>query len=273
MGRIVVNVGSFDLTSHNGNTAYSSVRYFDIPANAGITGCVATFAQHVNTGSFQGKSFSLNGTQAHPNTPWPTSGISLNPALLTAGKNAFRASVKSQAGLSARWAIGDIYLTIDFIDVGGGGTPPNIGTITLNKSSMLAGETVTVSLSPCDNGIYRSIRVKWQGELITSLIVGGDVPSGGDYSYTFPLTDCTRMPNDTNGSLTFEMETSVDITITRTMIIQVPDSVVPTIGTFTATRDANGVDASITNYVQNYGKVSLAMGSVAGALGSSIQSY
>ena len=275
MGQIVVNVGSFDLTSHNGNTAYSTTKYFDIPANAGITGCVATFAQHVNTGSFQGKSFSLNGAQAHPNTPWPTSGISLNPALLATGQNTFRAAVKSQAGLSARWSIGDIYLTITYNDIGGGDPPPppNIGTITLNKSSMLAGETVNVSLSPCDNGIYRSIRVKWQGTLITSLIVGGDVPAGGDYSYTFPLADCTRMPNDTSGPLTFEMETSVDIMVSRTMIILVPDSVVPTIGTFTATRDANGVDAAITKYVQNYSKVNLAMGSVAGALGSGIQSH
>jgi hypothetical protein len=273
MGQIVVNVGSFDLTSHNGNTAYSTTRYFDIPANAGITACVATFATHVNTGNFQGKSFSLNGTQAHPNTPWPTSGISLNTALLSTGQNTFRAAVKSQAGLSARWSIGDIYLTIDYIDASGGGTPPNIGTITLDKSSMLAGETVTVNLSPCDNGIYRSIRVKWQGVLITSLIAGGDVPSGATYTYTFPLADCSRMPNDTSGSLTFEMETSVDITVTRTMIIQVPDSVVPTIGTFTATRDANGVDASITKYVQNYSKCNLLIDSVAGALGSSIQSY
>ena len=275
MGQITVNVGSFDLTSHNGNTAYSTVRYFDIPANAGITGCVATFATHVNTGNFQGKSFSLNGTQAHPNTPWPTSGISLNVALLSTGQNTFRAAVKSQAGLSARWSIGDIYLTITYNDIGGGDPPPppNIGTITLNKSSMLAGETVTVSLSPCDNGIYRSIRVKWQGTLITSLIVGGDVPSGGTYTYTFPLADCSRMPNDTSGSLTFEMETSVDIMVSRTMIILVPDSVVPTIGTFTATRNANGVDASITNYVQNYSKVALAIGGEAGALGSSIVSY
>ena len=86
MGQIVVNVGSFDLTSRNGNTAYSTTKYFDIPVNAGITGCVATFAQHVNTGDFQGKSFSLNGAQAHPNTPWPTSGIALNPALLSTGR-------------------------------------------------------------------------------------------------------------------------------------------------------------------------------------------
>jgi hypothetical protein len=273
MGQIVVNVGSFDLTSHNGNTAYSTTRYFDIPANAGITACVATFATHVNTGNFQGKSFSLNGTQAHPNTPWPTSGISLNTALLSTGQNTFRAAVKSQAGLSARWSIGDIYLTIDYIDASGGGTPPNIGTITLDKSSMLAGETVTVNLSPCDNGIYRSIRVKWQGVLITSLIIGGDVPSGGTYQYTFPLADCSRMPNDSSGTLTFEMETSVDITVTKIMTINVPASVVPTIGTFTATRDANGVDASITKYVQNYSKVGLAIGGEAGALGSSISAY
>ena len=156
MGQIVVNVGSFDLTSHNGNTAYSSLREFDIPANAGITKCVATFAVHADTGSFQGKSFSLGGAQAHPNTPWPTSGIELNPALLSAGENSFKAAVKSQAGLSARWAIGDIYLTIDYIDPSSGsGYDP--GVISLNKASLTAGESVTVSVTGSSGGVYRDI--------------------------------------------------------------------------------------------------------------------
>ena len=160
MGQIVVNVGSFDLTSHNGNTAYSSVRYFDIPANAGITGCVATFATHVNTGNFQGKSFSLNGTQAHPNTPWPTSGIALNAALLSPGQNTFRATVKSQAGLSARWSIGDIYLTIDYTDYGGGEVGPPVsggGPVVVTPSAIDAGAGSVTVTCPAEPGIWHWI--------------------------------------------------------------------------------------------------------------------
>ena len=156
MGQIVVNVGSFDLTSHNGNTAYSSLRYFDIPANAGITGCVATFTTHVNTGNFQGKSFSLNGVQAHPNTPWPTSGISLNTALLSTGQNVFRAAVKSQAELSARWGISGITLTITYTDVGGGsggGSTGGGGTVVISPSSIDAGAGNITVTCPAEGGI------------------------------------------------------------------------------------------------------------------------
>lgn len=281
MGQIVVNVGSFDLTSHNGNTAYSSVRYFDIPANAGITGCTATFAQHVNTGSFQGKSFSLNGAQAHPNTPWPTSGIALNTALLSTGQNTFRAAVKSQAGLSARWAIGDIYMTITYNDVGGGGGGGyDIGSLSVDKTSMTAGDSLTVSVGAASAGVYRDISIfLLPSSAGLTYVAQGHGSGAGSWTLTIPEAWCASYsPNDPS----FEIRIYVDAYIAggtpvgntaKMVAVNVPASAVPTIGAFTATRDANGVDASITNYVQNYSKVNLAMGSVAGALGSSIQSY
>lgn len=280
MGQIVVNVGSFDLTSHNGNTAYSSVRYFDIPANAGITSCVATFAQHVNTGNFQGKSFSLNGAQAHPNTPWPTSGIALNTALLSTGQNTFRAAVKSQAGLSARWSIGDIYLTIDYNDVGGGGGGYDPGVIGLNKASLTAGESLTVSITGASGGVYRDVYIQKMPSTANILSVAQGHGSGtGSWNITIPTGWCeTLSPNDPSFEVRIYMVAyiaggAVVGDGAKMLTVNVPASAVPTIGTFTATRDANGVDASITNYVQNYSKVSLSMGGVAGALGSSIASY
>ena len=281
MGQIVVNVGSFDLTSHNGNTAYSSVRYFNIPANAGITGCVAAFATHVNTGSFQGKSFSLNGAQAHPNTPWPTSGISLNAALLSPGQNTFRAAVKSQAGLSARWSIGDIYLTIDYTDYGGDEVGPPVsggGPVVVTPSAIDAGAGSVTVTCPAETGIWHWI--DWTfGSYSGSWSHPWEV--GGTNSINIPIAWASQLPNSTQGTLAIRVRRSptpaepysfaTDQTINVT--IRVPASAVPTIGTFTASLNANGVDASITNYVQNYSKVNLAMGSVAGALGSSIQSY
>ena len=279
MGQIVVNVGSFDLTSHNGNTAYSSQRYFTVPANAGITKCVATFATHVNTGNFQGKSFALNSVQAHPNTPWPTSGIEINPALLSAGQNAFRAAVKSQAGLSARWSIGDIYLTIDYNDVGGGGTPPpNIGAVTINKTTLTAGDTITVSASASDPIYNRSVYLMLADNTVISTIAFNFGTAAGSWAVTVPTSLCETYAAD---SETLILKAYMDVYQTGTYVgsdaknftMQVPASAVPSIGAFTATRNANGVDASITNYVQNYSKVALAISGELGALGSGIQSY
>ena len=279
MGQIVVNVGSFDLTSHNGNTAYSSQRYFTIPANAGITKCVATFATHVNTGNFQGKSFALNSVQAHPNTPWPTSGIELNPSLLSAGQNAFRAAVKSQAGLSARWSIGDIYLTIDFNDIGGGGTPPpNIGAVTINKTSLVAGDTITVSASACDAVYSRSVYLMLADNTVISSFGFNFGTGAASWTVTVPESLCAAYAADSENLI---LKAYMEVYQTGTYVgsdaknftMQVPSSAVPTIGAFTAALNANGVDAAITGYVQGYSKCNLAMGSVAGALGSSIAAY
>lgn len=280
MGQIVVNVGSFDLTSHNGNTAYSSVRYFDIPANAGITGCVATFAQHVNAGSFQGKSFSLNGTQAHPNTPWPTSGISLNPALLTAGKNAFRASVKSQAGLSARWSIGDIYLTIDYTDAGGGSSSPDIGTLYVTPRSITAGTSISISVGECDSNLVRDIVIaKADGSTPISVIASGWGSAANTWLVEIPESWCSSLAPDSNDftvvvySEAFVIGGGYGGKTGWAVTANVPASALPTIGTFTATLNRNGVDASITKYVQNYSKSDLEIVGAAGVLGSTIAAY
>jgi hypothetical protein len=280
MGQIVVNVGSFDLTSHNGNTSYSSVRYFNIPANAGITACVATFAQHVNTGNFQGKAFSLNGAQAHPNTPWPTSGIALNASLLATGQNTFRAAVKSQAGLSARWSIGDIYLTITYNDVGGGGGGYDIGTLSVDKTSMTAGDSLTVSVGVASAGVYRDISIfLLPSSAGLAYVVQAHGSGAGSWTVTIPESWCeTYSPNDPM----FEIRIYVDAYIAggtpvgntaKMVAVNVPASAVPTIDDFTAVLNANGVDASITGYVQNYSKADIEIEGAAGALGSTIAAY
>lgn len=275
MGQVTVNVGSFDLTSHNGNSAYSSTRYFSIPANAGITKCVATFATHVDTGSFQGKAFFLNSVQAHPNTPWPTSGIEINPALLSAGTNAFRASIKSQVGLSARWSIGDIYLTIDYIDPSGGGG--NIGTVVIDKTTLVAGESITVSASACDAVYSRSVYLMLADNTVISSFGFNFGTGAASWTIEVPESLCAAYAAD---SETLIMKAYMEVYQTGTYVgsdaknftMLVPSSAVPSISTFTSTLNSNGVDASITKYVQNYSKCDLLSGA-SGALGSGIVLY
>lgn len=280
MGQIVVDVGSFDHTSHNGNTAYSTVRYFNIPANAGITGCVATFTTHVNTGNFQGKSFSFNGVQAHPNTPWPTSGISLNSSLLSAGQNTFRAAVKSQAGLSARWSIGSITLTITYDDGGGGGggSTGGGGPVVISPSSIDAGAGSVTVTCPAESGVWHMINWtfgtksgQWSHYWET----------GGTGTIDIPLSWMSEIPNTTQGTLAIRVRRSTTPAEpysyasdqTTNITINVPASVAPSIDGFSASRIANNTPVGIADYVQNVSGVSLAMSGVSGAYGSTISGY
>ena len=278
MGQIVVDVGSFDLTSHNGNTAYSTVRYFDIPANAGITSCVATFATHVNTGNFQGKSFSLNGTQAHPNTPWPSSDISLNVALLSTGSNTFRAAVKSQAGLSARWSIGTIYLTINYNDVSGGGGGSYIGGVSVNKTNaeITGSDAITVTC-PAQGGYWHY--VTWQfGSLSGNWTHGWGV--GGVINLTPALNWAEQIPNATSGVLTIRVYVyntpapphNLVSELTFTVTLGAPYWMAPSITSFDAARIVNNTPSSISDYVQNVSGVSLAVSGISESYGSSIAS-
>lgn len=275
MGRVIVNVSSFDLTSHNGNTAYSTIRSFDIPANAGITKCVATFATHVNTGNFQGKAFTFNGVQAHPNTPWPTSGIELNPSLLVAGTNTFRGSIKSQAGLSARWSIGDIILTIDYVDPSGGG--PNIGQVSIDKTSLVAGETLKITATACDSVYSRSIYLMLPNNTVIQTVGANFGTAAKTWNVVIPKSWCAAYaPNADAIQLKVYMEAYQTGTligsVTKKFTMQVPDTAQPTIGSFILTRIAN-VPAGITGYVKGYSGVSCEINGALGALGSTISSY
>lgn len=280
MGQVVVNVGSYDLTSHNGNTAYGSIRYFDIPANAGITACVATFATHVNTGNFQGKALFLNGVQAHPNTPWPTSGISLNVALLSTGQNAFRVSIKSQTGLSARWSIGDIYLTISYTDPAGsgGGGGSSTGGVSVDKTWIDAGGGNVTVTSPA-----QANRWQWGEWSFGGLSGTWSHPwnTGGSYAISVPIEWCNQIPNAVSGILYINVKQSDTPSEPYNFVseqnfqvqVNVPAYVVPTIGSFTSSKKVNNVPEEITGYVQSISGVDLAINGAAGAFGSSMSAY
>ena len=273
MAVITRNVGSFKKTSTNGATVYGTTYSFDMPAFASIEEVKVSFTTHGSSGSTQDRAFLINGTRAHANNAWAVSNLVLNAGLIVAGNNTFRVTLKAQAGLNCSWDIGSesvpIVLTISY-------TPPvsNPGNITLNKNSMAAGETVAVSMSAADAGVTRKIEVFFGSESTAmATIVTGAGSGAANYDYTFPLARCDKMPNATSGTIRVVMTGSVGSPVTKTMSITVPASAVPTMGNFTAARQANGVDPSITEFAQNYSGVSLAIASAAGVYGSSIAKY
>ena len=281
MGQITVSVGSFDKHSVNGVTVYGTTANFTIPANAGITGCSVAFATHNSGGTIQDRAFALNGARAHSSGSWAKAGT-LDHTLLSTGGNTFRVSMKSRVGAVCWWHIASITLTINYNDVssGGGGETREPGVISLNKTSLTAGEGLTVSVTGASGGVYRDVYIQKMPSTANILSVAQGHGSGvGSWAVTIPESWCaTLSPDDPSFEVRIYMVSyiaggAVVGDGAKMLTVNVPESAVPTIGAFTATRNNNGVDASITNYVQNYSKVSLAMGSVAGALGSSIQSY
>ena len=189
-------------------------------------------------------------------------------SIFTPGSHSYRFHLKSTNSTSNTWELGTITLTIDY-------TPPvppvsNPGTITLNKASMLAGETVGISLSAADAGVYRSIRAYWGAALIANIIVGTG-NGASNYTYTFPLEDCDLMPSATSGTLTILMESSLSISVSKTVTINVPADVLPTLTDVSAAIITNGL--AVAGYVQGYSGVDVAINGAEGALGSTIAAY
>ena len=145
----------------------------------------------------------------------------------------------------------------------------------LDKTSMDAGDTVT--------GHVDGIASRWHK--MTFSVLGHSrtdwIGTGynADQPYNVPLDWITSIPNANSATLTctlqqFDMYDQNGVTPLSTqyryLTVTVPSSVLPTMASFTATRNNNGVNAAITGYVRNYTKVNLAMGAVAGAYGSTI---
>lgn len=263
-------LNSFKMTTTSTDTRRTVTAYFTVPNHIGINSASLSYVTlDTYGGNTQDAALYLDSTtRAHDNSFLAPGGKALLTSIFTPGQHSYRFHLKSNTTSSNTWELGTITLTLDY-------TPPvppvsNPGTITLNKTSMLAGETVGISLSAADAGVYRSIRAYWGAALIANIVVGTG-NGASNYTYTFPLADCSRMPNSTSGTLTILMESSLSISVSKTMTINVPADVLPALTDVSAAIIANGL--AVTGYVQGYSGVDIAINGAAGALGSTIAAY
>ena len=280
MATMTVDCGSFDKYSYNGVTQYGGVVNFSIPAGVTITGCSVSFTTHASGGNTADRAFSINGARAH--SGWASAGA-LNAGLLSPGGNTFRVTLKSTTpgGYTVCWwDISGITLYITYDEGGGGvgGSTGGGGPVVISPSSINAGAGSVTVTCPAEPGIWHM--VNW-----TFGTKSGQWShyweTGGTETISIPLSWASEIPSATKGTLAIRVRRSTTPAEpyvyasdkTTNVTINVPASVVPSIGSFGASRIVNNTPAGVSGYVQNVSGVSLAMSGVSGAYGSTISAY
>lgn len=97
-------------------------------------------------------------------------------------------------------------------------------------------------------------------------------------TFTPPLSLASQIPNSTSGTLTVRVttmngSTQIGSSVTKTLSLSVPSSVVPTMGAPIATRIDNSVPSDWGVYVKGFSQVKITIPSAAGSYGSTITSY
>ena len=147
-------------------------------------------------------------------------------------------------------------------------------SFTISSSNNLLGSAVSVAISRNSDSFTHKVEYSFEGSDFVSVSTNAITSA----SFTPSLDLCSMIPNSTTGVMTvrvttFNGSTQVGNAVTNTINLNVPDSVVPTMGNPTATRVDNGVPSGWGVYVKGYSKVTIAMTSVSGSYGSTIKSY
>lgn len=145
-------------------------------------------------------------------------------------------------------------------------------SFSLNTTSGTIGSTnfvVTInraSTSFTHKVIYKFGGINWVGSTNATT----------SFSFTPAIGDCSQIPNATSGTGSIVVETYSGSTkigsASKTITLNVPSSVKPTIGSLSASVVADGAATSF-GYVQNKSKCQLKINSPSGSYGSTIKSY
>ena len=168
---------------------------------------------------------------------------------------------------------------------GGGTSYAPADEITLTADIILYAQWAALSSvldSVTDANITETTTVSWTnyGSFTNKLrFIFGSVDSGeiavtgSSYTYTLPSTWYAQTPNATSGTATVYLYTYVDGiligTSSQTFTASVKSSVVPSIGSITAT----GVDMMWSLYLQGHSSVTISVAGCAAGAGASIASY
>ena len=147
-------------------------------------------------------------------------------------------------------------------------------SFTISSSNNLLGSAVSVAISRNSDSFTHKVEYSFEGSDFVSVSTNTTTSA----SFTPSLDLCTRIPNSTTGVLTvrvttFNGSTQVGNAVTNTINLNVPDSVVPTMGNPSATRVDNGIPSGWGVYVKGYSQVTIKIKSASGAQGSTIKSY
>ena len=150
-------------------------------------------------------------------------------------------------------------------------TIPRASSVSMPAATM--GSEVTISIDPAVDMFTHTLTYSFgsaSGTITTktSLLA---------VKWTPALTLANQIPNATSGTGTLTCYTYSGSTLigtkSITITLKVPTSVVPTIGSFSATRVDGTVPSSWGIYVQNKSAVTLTISNAAGSYGSTIKAY
>lgn len=149
-------------------------------------------------------------------------------------------------------------------------TIPRASSFTLSKSSLTIGsDTATVNISRASSSFTHTVIYKF-GSITADQATKTTATS---VSFAPAIGDCSQIPNATSGTGTIVVDTyngSTKIgTASRSITLNVPSSVVPSIGSVTAT--GNNLLGGI--YVAGKSTVTAKINSASGIYGSTIRSY
>ena len=151
--------------------------------------------------------------------------------------------------------------------------PASTGSLDKTTVPMDGSSKIKLTISSADNAFTHKAVWKTGSATVTQNVSAGVKET----TLTVPLAWCAQYPNATSGNAAVTLETYSGGTKTGEKVysftVTVPNSVVPIFTSLGATLDRNGVDSSITRYVQGYSKATLAINGASGAQGSTITAY
>ena len=141
---------------------------------------------------------------------------------------------------------------------------------TLNKTSVDAGQNVSLTIDPLDVSGTVTHRVQWSlGNASSSITT---LPSGAtSTNYTIPMNWCSQIPDAESGQAVCTLTTLVNGSVSATrdipFTVNVPASVVPSYSFESTPYETTG------GYYQHIGKALLAIGYASSEYGATIVSY